>query len=167
MGHFGPIWPISLYWAYRANRGQIGHFGPLLGPLFGHFWPFWAISPKVSRVHFEGPKIGGPRMAQNRPFWAIFGTPFWAILGHFGPKTWENLILSLRGPSQRGSQIWPKMAILGHPLGRPSQAQYGERLGFWPKSGQKWPKRGPKYGPKWPFWAIFGTPSGKALSGSI
>ena len=45
---------------------------------------------------------------------AILGSHFGPILGHFGPKTWENLILSLRGPSQRGSQIWPKMAILGH-----------------------------------------------------
>ena len=147
---FDPFWAIppqkrgkTSYWPEKGlpkgvpKWAKMGHFGPYLGPLFGHFWPFWAISPKVSRVHFEGPKIGGPRMAQNRPFWAIFGTPFWAILGHFGPKTWENLILSLRGPSQRGSQIWPKMAILGHPLGRPSQAQYGERLGFWPKSGQK------------------------------
>ena len=42
---------------------------------------------------------------------AILGSHFGPILGHFGPKTWENLILSLRGPSRaRG----PKWAILGH-----------------------------------------------------
>ena len=62
----GPSDPVVLARTPR-NMAQNRPFWPYLGPLFGPFWPFWAISPKVSRVHFEGPKIGGPRMAQIRP----------------------------------------------------------------------------------------------------
>ena len=69
-------------------------FWPLLGPLFGPFWPFWAISPKVSRGHLRGPKIGGPRYGH---FWGPLVTgsgPFW----------FDNEILGIEAPGHQGPQ---------------------------------------------------------------
>ena len=53
-------------------------------------------------------------MAQNDPFWAIFGTPFWAILAGRRPKMAFFLILSLRGLKIGGPRYGPKVVILGH-----------------------------------------------------
>ena len=59
----------------------------------------------------------------------------------------------------RFGRFWPFWAPgparPGRASERPSEGQYGERLGFWPISGQKWPKRGPKMAQNGLFWAIF------------
>ena len=102
-----------------------------------------------------------------------------AILGHIWDPLWEGpLRLNMRFSHVFGPK-WPKMAqkgvpnmaqngrfwaILGPPILGPSKWTR-ETFGEMAQNGQKWPKRGPKYGPKWPILAHFGTPFGRPFSG--
>ena len=130
------------------NMAQNGHFGPYLGPPLG----------RPSQAQYEVFPRFWPKMAQNGPKRGPKYGPKWPILGHSGTPYFGTLKMDPRnlwgnGPkwpkvakkgSQKGAQNrskWPKMAIFGI---RASQAQYGERLGFWAKRGQKWVKKGPK-----------------------